>query len=192
MKTAKLIGMILAAMMVSVASAGVTTYLPTSSHYMGMIVDTNYDVRIEFAVYDTETNPDEYAGDIPGDGRFVYAYQVFNLSPDTAFSVDVFSILGIGQGALVSDEAIGSTDDGNGGIAATNEVLNSSKTQAAWTFDGSLLTGNQSFFLLLSSDYDYVTGSYNINTSDFVTPGVPEPASILLLAAGGVLFVRKR
>ena len=69
-------------------------------------------------------------------------------------------------------------------------------TEAAWTFDG-LTSTNQSFFLLLSSDSDYVSGSYEINNSDFVVPGgqppiVPEPASRLLLAAGGVLFVRKR
>ena len=80
------------------AGATLMPMLPESSHYQGFVwyneevepgpeTGPGYTVRgrIDFAVYDTQENPNEFIGADgyarPGDGRYIYAYQILNGFP---------------------------------------------------------------------------------------------------------------
>jgi len=167
--------------------------LPSSSHYQG--VRTDGDLRIEFAVYDT-LGGNEFATAgfaAPGVGRFTYVYQVFN-GGDAA--VALFQVMGIGQGAVNSPSQIGSVDDNAGGIPTERQYFDAALTKGSWEFaDSTLIKAKQSVFLVISSNNDWVSGQYAVQRSvpDFPVPEVPEPATLLLTAVGGLgLLARKR
>jgi len=171
--------------------------LPTSSHYWGMRQDGN--VRIEFAVYDTQGN-NEFASAgfaAPGDGRYTYVYQLFNTSASSEFDIEYFQV-NMGLGAVTSQEQIGSADDLAGGIASTDAYFDTTMTKGAWEFeDASLVVGKHSAFLIISSDQDWVVGQYSLTqSSDFPVPGgdpnVPEPMTLMLMAAGGLGLLSRR
>ena len=96
-------------------------YLPHSDHYQGQAYfdDFGYKGHIEFAVYDTETNPDQFVGrdgfdqspsldwwtaSAADNSRFIYAYQIFldNISSEV---IEYFGLLGVAEGAIVRDES---------------------------------------------------------------------------------------
>lgn len=166
----------------------------TSSYYDG---STYYYTdglhgRIDFAVYDDR---DEYFTvnglEAPGTGDYVYAYQIFQDSIANP-ALSSFSILGIG-GASV--DGIDSHDDQSDGIASTDEYFTAS--EGVWEFQnehgqGILSAGEHSWFLVLSSDTDWVVGEYEIKAAGDLPVPVPEPAMIILLAIGGVLTMCAR
>jgi len=109
--------------------------LPHSSHYQGR---SYFDYgtlsgRVDFAVYDTQSYPDQLVGaggrdeDLPwwddtdteennlDKYQYVYAYQIF--VDDTGFDIiDYFGLLGLGENSIVKDPStdelpIGSMDD---------------------------------------------------------------------------------
>jgi len=188
-----------AALFAQDAVAVPTEILPDSSHYEGHT--SYYDIssdgilsgRIDFAVYDTQTYPDEFIGadgfQAPGSDRYIYAYQIFH-GPGNPLSY--FAILGI-EGVPV--DGIGCQDDQSDGIASSDEYFTAS--EGVWEFQnehgqGILSAGEHSWFLVLSSETDWVVGEYEIKAAgDFPVP-VPEPAMIILLAIGGVLTVCAR
>ena len=184
------------------ASGAFATSLPISSHYEGSTYDTTYGVIIEFAVYDTQLYPSEYSYTLPGadPGRFVYAYQII-CSPYNTGALDYFAVLDIGSGSIASGDVIGSQDDGSG-VGPTDEYFtDSTYTEAAWEFengsDGLLVADSHSYFLVYSSDYDWVEGTYTLSqTTDndpFPSPpDVPEPLTIALLGSGGAILLSKR
>lgn len=167
----------------------------TSSHYDG---STYYYTpgglhgRIDFAVYDDR---DEYFTvnglQAPGTGDYVYAYQIFQDSVANP-ALSSFAILGI-EGVPV--DGIDCHDDQSGGIASSDEYFTAS--EGVWEFQdehgqGILSAGEHSWFLVLSSDTDWVVGEYEIKpTGDFPVP-IPEPAMITLLVIGGALMMRMR
>jgi hypothetical protein len=208
---------LLAGVLISLLCVGMSfgdttmTFLPESSHYDGRSYFQNEFVGegyvngfIDFAVYDTEDG-EEFEGDgdgdefgaagftAPGEGRFIYAYQVF-LSGSGSDNVDFFKILGIGEGAIDSDSNMGTEDDGMSGTDASEYSLSPTKSSAAWGFeDGALIPGDHTFFLLMRSDHDYTSGSYAFEPieNETVVPN-PEPTSIALLALGGAILRKRR
>jgi hypothetical protein len=179
------------------AAATLAPVLPESSHYDGsLFYDLPYDDgflrgRIDFAVYDTELYPDEYVGaggyPVPGDGRYVYAYQIFNDYEASDVAVAAFAILGIAEETI---GAIGSEADPESGVEPTEEYLDAG--EGVWQFrDALVYAGDHSYFLVLTSDNDWVEGTYRIEGPESdVLPApdtIPEP-SVIVLLGGGFLF----
>ncbi len=175
--------------------------LPYSSHYEGR---SDYGGGyIDFAVYDTHGG-NEYldAGfSAPGSGQYIYAYQIFTADFATV-SIETFSILGIGQGAISTplNDNIGFENDSpdlpeDEGISPYDAFITPDATKGVWLFDDGLLAvGEHSYFLLLSSDYNWKAGEYTFEAPEegpFPIP-TPEPATIALLALGGAAVLRRR
>ncbi len=184
-------------------TASATLQLPESSHYQGETFYSNDFLRgrIDYAVYDTETYPDEFIGadgyEAPGSGRYIYAYQIFNNYAMSVDSVAYFSLLGIGGAPI---DGIDARDDGSDGIAPSYQDIGSS--EAVWEFkdelgDALLLVGDHSWFLVLTSDNDWVRGNYEIEPAGGLSvppdgPHTPEPATVTLLGIGGLLALMRR
>jgi len=188
---------LVAALLCAEAAATLVPMLPESSHYDGRLF---YDLpsgdgflrgRIDFAVYDTELYPDEYVGGggypVPGDGRYIYAYQIFNDYESSDMAVEVFAILGIAEETVHS---IGSEADPESGIEPTDAYLDAG--EGVWQFQDALVyAGDHSYFLLMTSDNDWVEGNYRIEAPESdILPApntIPEP-SLIILFGGGFLF----
>jgi len=191
-------------------NASATLYLPDSSYAGGAWQGFRYydeDLgdgdylrgRIDFAVYDTDTYPDEFVGnggfEAPGEGRYIYAYQILNDYPASDEAVGYFSVFAIDGAPLdVDEDSIGSQQDPGGGVEPTNEYFTSSNLKAVWEFDnGVIYKGDHSWFLVFSSNAAPVAGDYEIRAAGEGTPGVPEPGTLTLLGLGATAaFIRRR
>jgi len=188
------------ALVFSQATATAAIILPESSFWQG---GRNYNENgvsafVEYAVYDT-TAPDYhdvfdglidgFPNPVGGTGDYIYAYQVFNLGEDLA-PITAFEILG-GNPALA--DGIGSIDDGQGGIIPENDG-----TTFIWTFEtGVFIVDEHSAFMVFTSDAGPVGGDFRITTDlqdygDEPPVNVPEPATMVLVAAGSCMFLKKR
>lgn len=187
------------------ASASIVEFLPESSHYQGRSYYGLYassgilSGRIDFAVYDTTAANQGGWGDRdnPGLGRYIYAYQIL-ADEDSTVPVEFFGILGIGEGAIADDDDIGSQDDLSGeAIEPTQAYFNPSLSKAFYEFEGGLLIADEhSWFLVISSNQDWVPGTYTFDktASDEVPipeETIPEPVTIVLFGFGGTLFLVK-
>lgn len=203
--------LVVTALFVQTAIATTLTILPESSHYQGRRYYRTYTQdgllsgHIDFAVYDTDdVDGDEFAlagFTAPGSGQYTYAYQIFNDEGDIYAALEYFAISGIGAGAIddiVTD--IGSVDDESDGIDSTTYYFGphdagTGPDEAVWEFEGGILeAGKHSFFLALSSDHDYTTGTYTVTkstVSDAPVPN-PEPGTLALLGVGGALTLLRR
>ena len=199
-----------AIMFVQTAVATTTTILPPSSHYSGrsyfrtLTSDGILSGRVEYAVYDTQGG-NEFAG-FTGNGQYTYVYQIFNDGDDTASPLDYFAIFGIGEGAIFDMATdIDSIDDSSGGINSSAMYFgvhdaNTGPDNAIWEFeaDNNLVIDAHSFFLVISSNYDYTTGTYSVSksTSPYVPlPGdahTPEPGTLALLGLGSMVTLLRR
>ena len=170
--------------------------LPESSYYEGSTVysiatdDGILFGRIDFAVYDTWTYPDEFIGEDgfenPTDDRYIYVYQIFNDEIYSDEEVAYFALLDIEDASV---DGTSSQDDLSGGVEPADYP-----DEGVWDFEGSFIyDGDHSVFLVLTSDNPWVPGSYEISTggSDVPVP-IPEPASIMLLGTAGLLLFAKR
>ena len=191
-------------LLVQNASATLTG-LPESSYYQGSTLYTNDFLRgrIDYAVYDTVLYQNEFIGDdgyeAPGEGRYIYAYQIFNDLPMSVDSVARFSLLGM---AGVPIDGIDARDDGSDGISPSDQYIGSSEAIAVWEFtdeemgDALLLVGDHSWLLVLSSDSTPTRGEYAIEPAEgIIQPGgpeTPEPATVTLLSIGGLLAIIRR
>jgi len=198
-----------ATLFVRSASAATMTILPESSHYQGrsyfrtLTADGILSGRVEYAVYDSQGG-NEFAL-TGGSGRYTYAYQIFNDGDDTVSALEYFAVLGIGEGAIYDQVTdIGTVDDSSGGIDATAMYfgvhdIDTGPENAVWEFEGGILqTNDHSFFLVISSEYDYTTGTYSVLKStspDVPLPDevhTPEPSTIALLGIGGMMALLRR
>lgn len=183
----------------AVAQAGLTNLPNTGedgSIYSG--ISSVLGPQIEFAVFDRENAA--YNGingiDVEDQGRYVYVYEIFNY---TFSEISYFNIYGIGEGAIDSDEDIGTLDDGDG-VDAESYRFNSDYTKATWIFgEGTLVSGKDSVFLIVTSNNSWVAGTYDFKIDDEPPvpdesdsePAAPEPATLMILSLGGFLAFRK-
>ncbi len=170
--------------------------------------------RVDFGVFDRQV--DGFALTPPGDGRYIYAYQIWNDQGNAQEAVGYFSILL--EGAVVDgigSEALGS--DQTAVEPSHEEIYRGDAVFLFQIFDfssGSFLgndfldPGAHSYLLMYTSDSDWVAGDYDIGGGglgdydpDFSVspPGeeppveTPEPATIFILGMGAVsALVMKR
>ncbi|UCF44046.1 MAG: PEP-CTERM sorting domain-containing protein [Planctomycetota bacterium] len=195
---------VLAVAILFAQTASAALHLPDSSYYQGSTyynTDDGLRGRIDYAVYDTDAYPNEFVGDdgyeAPGEGQYIYAYQIFHQPGFFNPSLAYFSLLDIG-GVPIDD--IDTRDDGSDGIAPTDQYILDS--EAVWDFtdenkDAILLAGDHSWFLILSSDNDWDRGDYEIKPAEGLPippggPQTPEPATVTLLGIGGLLALGRR
>lgn len=199
-------------------AALVRSDLPESSYYSGQH-DRSFDlgsegildIHLEFAVYRDETlfggavdeaqTMQDWTGHT-GDADYVYAYQVFCETSSTA-ALTYFALTGVNPATIASiEDDIHEQDDLNsgafvsGGVQPDDSYFNDSKTKAIWEFeDGALVQGDQSWFLFLYSDHDWIAGDIEVQLladDDIPIPGVPEPTTLALLACGAILSLKRR
>lgn len=198
-------------LLVPVVHAGLDrSSLPESSYYSGQH-DRSFDlgsgnildIHLEFAVYkDNEAQIMQDWTGHTGDAAFVYAYQVFCDSSNDA-GLTYFALTGVNPSTIADvqkdigeNESLNSGAIQSGGVAPTSGDFNASVTKAIWQFDeGTLVQGEQSWFLFLYSNYDWIKGDIQIqplSNDDIPIPGVPEPATLVLLGCGAVLSLIRR
>jgi hypothetical protein len=174
-------------------------YLPESSLWQGARYydQDNVYAYVEYAVYDTASgNYHNTLGGLdgfvnPGSGQYIYAYQALNLGTGLP-PIAMFELLG---GDPSQASGIGSQDDGSGGLIPTNNG-----TSFIWTFTNGLFVVNEhSAFMVFSSDAGPVAGNFRLSTEygdeppvDGLSPDVPEPATVVLLAAGVWGLLRRK
>jgi hypothetical protein len=198
MKGIKLLSLLfVAALFVQNAAA---TMLPYSSHYQGRSYfgDAGVTGHIDFAVYDKEgPNGNEWTDATgfaaPGDGRYIYAYQIFN-NTDSADAVKFFTIMGVDEHKLIGIETM-NTQFVPEGVAPTDYYTNPDKTEATWEFAGGILVADKySWFLIFSSTHDWTEGRYDMSPpgGDIVPAPNPEPCTLALLGLGSAMLFAKR
>ena len=193
------------------------TYMPDSTHYDGFShfseVSSSGTVlsgKVEYAVYDTTMQASDLGLSQDYEGpRFIYAYQVFNFG---AAALNYFEVQGVNPDTIASvnndisaEESLGASD--SYGVAPTNYFFSDTVTEGIWFFDGmTIAQAENSWFLLIYSDYDYTQGSYTVlapEDSDIVVPDdglgqdtgnieTPEPATLVMLMGGALLSLRRR
>ncbi len=193
-------------------SFAVLIELPSSSYqggkWEGSITHTQdgFNTLIEFNVYDTQGGNEwvDAGYEAPGDGRYIYAYQIYNAASDTK-DVGYFEIFGKAGNTLTGGEISGldseqdPTSSGQQqGIKPYQAGFNDTEKKVSWEFldaggdFGVVGQARHSYFLTFSSDQAPIAGAYEIKppATDFPIP-TPEPTTIALLGAGSLLLVRK-
>jgi hypothetical protein len=176
--------------------------LPISSYYNGQ-QDEFFDLgsegilnlRVIEKIYkDNEAQIIQDWTGYTGVADYVYGFQVFS-EPSSTAALTYFAITGVNPSAITdvqndidASESLNSGIIQSGGIEPISSYYNASVTEAIWQFDeGTLIPGEQSWYLFLYSDYDID----EIGMTGFRVTPVPEPTTLLLLGMGGLL-IRKR
>lgn len=175
-------------------------YLPKSELWQG---GSNFDKNgikafVEYAVYDSSQGLPSGISK-PGSGKYVYAYQIFNLGKDLD-PIMTFEL--IGNPAAAS--GIGSQSDSKGGLMPDNDG-----DEFIWRFtNGAFIAYEHSAFLVFSSNSAPVAGSFDIrntlsnygddpptndNTvSELPDMHTPEPATVTMLTIGALTILKRR
>jgi len=189
MSTARIVVLAGGMLAVSVLSAEATARFLPSSSFMEGTAD-NGGSQVDYAVYDLVDYGDDLQGydwfDFSGVSlkRYVYAYQVFNTGTEEIWS---FTVAGIGAGALAGIRQVGQLDDGSGGAVPDDWWLTPGFTESNWQFAAPRIDPDgHSSVLILTSNNAPTDGVFRVNE-----PGIPEPATVMLLGLGAV-WVRCR
>jgi hypothetical protein len=183
-------------------AAGTLAPMLSSSYYEGFVWYSEGGLRgrIDFAVYDTAHA--QYGNEYqtsgltkPGDGQYIYAYQIFNDYDDSEESVAYFALLGM-DGGVIDIASIGSQEDPEAGVAPGSEYFDGVESKVVWEFDGGngyVARGEHSWFLVFSSNEVPTKGDFEIGGADQLLVASPEPSTVALLGLGGALaFVRRK
>ena len=177
----------------------------SGTSYRQIEIDSGFlAVHIDFAVFDTEANPDAWGGEngfnIPGGGQYVYAYQIFNDEGYSTEALGSFSLLTEG-GEYINGGGIMGTSWEND-MTGQDIAPEDTPTESSWAFNGLFVPSKYSSFLVISSDHSWVKGDYELGgyeEPDFPVTDeisidalqVPEPTTIMLLGVGGLAFFKK-
>ena len=85
--------------------------------------------------------------------------------------------------------------DSEGVAPSPDGYFNDSSTKGIWEFEGgTMVQGEQSWFLFLYSADDWIAGDIEIQPAndDIPIPGVPEPTTLALLVCGAILSLKRR
>jgi hypothetical protein len=193
---------------VSTVHAGMSpTYLPTSSYYEGWhsfsenVNGESLTGRVEFAVYrGTEADDAISTTGYAGEADYVYAYQVF-VDQQSDAALTYFAVTGVDPTAVDSD-GIGTMEDfAATGIEPGDYGFNADQTKGIWEFNNAtIIQGEHSWFLFIYSNYDWTAGDIQVQSvydDDIPVPeggndNVPEPMTLVLLAGGALLTLRRR
>jgi hypothetical protein len=198
---------------------GIPHYSGSTDYYFddtetGMVLSGT----IEFAVFDTEV--DSFAITPPGDGRYVYVYQIWNDDDEGDFqeTVGYFAVLlegapvdGIGSDKLINDteamEPSESRFDSYDGDAEFWFKL--FDPQQGLSGEDFLEPGRHSYVLMFTSDNDWTDGEFEIEggglgnrttykpvpdsgETDSEAATTPEPATIFILGMGASIALVKK
>lgn len=154
-----------------------------------------FDVVLDWAVYKmSEVNPWSTQVTFPPGDNFIYAYQLFN-DLDATKDVGFFQMLDV-HGTPIEQtlmHATRSVADGAGKMTDPNP--SDDDKQGQWTWmpgTGFVSAGAKSAFLIFSSVYGPVKGSFVVKELAPEDPPVPEPGTLALLGTAAGMFLAKR
>jgi hypothetical protein len=150
---------------------------------------------VDFAVY----APGNYPGADPSLGNdYAYVYQIFADSLSTV-NAGFFSVgLTSGSGAHHPGDDVSGGAPGNTG-GTTYDLARIGPSSAYWVFDPEIGAGTHSTTLLFTSPFGptwkstaLADGGLPTPANDLIASPLPEPATLSLLALGGLLALRRR
>ena len=158
--------------------------------------------RVDYAVYDNSDQNYTYPGTAPQGGRYIYAYQVFN-ETDPCSNVNIESL----SVAILDGVDVGEIDwfdhDVFGGVDPSVLYFSPDENtplsaRFMFIYPDFLHGGEYSSNLLFSSDnsptwgYAHVEGTSVGGMVENLPTPAPEPASIIVLGGGCLVFAIKR
>jgi hypothetical protein len=172
-----------------------------SSYYGGSVYyeEGGLQGRIDFAVYDTThafygSEYQENGLEKPGDGQYIYAYQIFNDYAASEEAVTYFALLGA-DGVAIDPVSIGAQQDVAAGVGPGSGYFDAGESRVVWEFngtDGYIVSGEHSWFLVFSSTHGPTQGDFDIGAPGQLVVPAPEPCTAILLGLGAAVAMRKR
>jgi len=157
------------------------------------------DMTLSFNVYDSVANPTEFtwSGAATQNGRYIYAYQIINHSDSQ--DIGLFSLLDKSGNPLAQQIMHSTCSQSDGSVLSVAPSPQVSTEQGIWAWSsvsGELLSaGENSWYLIFSSNNAPVKGSFKVEASSGTeppTPDVPEPCTLALFSAASALLASKR